>query len=567
MTLDICDKRQAILSEEGQLLVVGGPGSGKTTIALLKARNSCSRLQPGQRILFLSFSRAAVKQIVTRSAEMLSSSERRLVQVRTYHLFCLQLLQSHGALLNGLGASFLVPAAERLRKSQFDGDWHEEAERLAREESIFCFDQLAGGVANLLEQSRAVRALYGSKYPIVILDEFQDTDNDQWRLVKAMATEARVVCLADPRQRIFDFRPKVSPERIEQLRSELSPREFDLGADNHRSPSSEILEFADAILRNQRPLPKSKDVRLASYYGTSDFDGTVHANLVWTYSKLRARGINEPCVAVLCRSNALVVRLSGALLQARKYAGQVFNPVPHDVVWDADLAASSGQVVGSIMEWPSVEQGLVHTLDLVADYFRLKHAEKPTQSAERSSRQFEAAARAVEQGKVPRIKAGKELRLEWEAGIKLGGEPVGDWAAARRVLERIDATNAVGVAAQLIRLHRATDALASELMDLWQRTGTYVGAAALVRRTLDQERLLSAERDPSGCMLMSMHKSKGREFDAVVLVEGTWGSSFLDESREAPPFEASRRLLRVAITRARHFVTLVRRRGARHLVD
>lgn len=48
-----------ILAAAGHLLVTGGPGSGKTTIALLKAQKRIPNLKPGQEILFLSFSRAA----------------------------------------------------------------------------------------------------------------------------------------------------------------------------------------------------------------------------------------------------------------------------------------------------------------------------------------------------------------------------------------------------------------------------------------------------------------------------------------------------------------------------
>ena len=44
---DLCDKRRAILDSAGHMLVLGGPGSGKTTIALLKARRMVlERLQP-----------------------------------------------------------------------------------------------------------------------------------------------------------------------------------------------------------------------------------------------------------------------------------------------------------------------------------------------------------------------------------------------------------------------------------------------------------------------------------------------------------------------------------------
>lgn len=84
---------------------------------------------------------------------------------------------------------------------------------------------------------------------------------------------------------------------------------------------------------------------------------------------------------------------------------------------------------------------------------------------------------------------------------------------------------------------------------------------------LEQERLIAAERDPQGCILMNIHKSKGKEFDAVVLVEGAFKSGFFDERTEKAPFERSRRLLRVGLTRARALVTIVRPQKARPLVD
>src|SRR4051812_31528094 len=92
----------------------------------------------------------------------------------------------------------------------------------------------------------------------------------------------------------------------------------------------------------------------------------------------------------------------------------------------------------------------------------------------------------------------------------------------------------------------------------WADTGDYRPARDIARRTLDLGQVMSSQADPQGVLLMAMHKSKGKEFDAVVLVEGAWTSKFFDENREAPPYEASRRLLRLGITRARRRVVIVR---------
>src|ERR1044071_5502711 len=107
MKLELGETREAILAQEGHLLVLGGPGSGKTTIALLKAKRRYKLLKPGQEILFLSFSLAAIRQVLIRCREILTAEERRAIAVRTYHSFCLELLESHGRLLRGRPARFL----------------------------------------------------------------------------------------------------------------------------------------------------------------------------------------------------------------------------------------------------------------------------------------------------------------------------------------------------------------------------------------------------------------------------------------------------------------------------
>ncbi len=83
-------------------------------------------------------------------------------------------------------------------------------------------------------------------------------------------------CLADPEQRIFDYRDDIDPRRLEILRENIGVSEFDLGSENHRSPNADILKFADAVLRNARPLPVTSDIKRVSYW-PNVFDETAHA--------------------------------------------------------------------------------------------------------------------------------------------------------------------------------------------------------------------------------------------------------------------------------------------------
>lgn len=557
--MEICEKRQAILEQAGNLLVTGGPGSGKTTIALLKAQRWCDQLRPGQDVLFLSFSRAAVRQILSKCKALLSRRQQKLIQVKTYHSFCLEVLESHGRLLSGQVVSFLFPGDERLQRSIFDGDWDEERARLSAEEGHICFDLFAPSVANLLERSSSVRSLIARKYPFIIVDEFQDTDDDQWRIVQSLAESSVVFCLADPEQRIFEYRHSVDPKRTETLRESLKPTEVDLGGENHRSPTAGILRFADAVLQNGPKLPETDDVKIINYRGKS-FESLVHAGVLWTFSELRKRDVDNPCVAVLCRSNSFVAKLSILLSEEHAFKTQTLKPVEHDVVWDADLAAAAAQVVGTVLEWPGKSKKIAvgRTLDLLAHYYRLKNAESPSKGASENARKYAEAMDAVAAGEPPRLKVARQLLVRFDEGLTLVGDSVEDWRHARSVLRDIKGLNDVFKEARMVRLFRLTDALGEALDELWLKSGSYVGACQLIKRVLDRERLLAADRDPRGCILMTMHKSKGKEFDGVVLVEGHFSSPFFDQKREKPPYERSRRLLRVGITRARYITTIIR---------
>jgi DNA helicase II / ATP-dependent DNA helicase PcrA len=257
------------------------------------------------------------------------------------------------------------------------------------------------------------------------------------------------------------------------------------------------------------------------------------------------------------------------LAEPHVFNGQSLPPVDHDVLWDAELSATAATVVATILEWPTepARVSVARTLRTIAAYYKLKNAEDPRAVAAENARKYDAAALTVAHGDNPRINAAKALLAAHVAGLPQVGDPVEDWREARRLLNTIPPLEELFREARLVRLFRATDALAAGLAKRWLDTASYVGASGIVKRVLDQERLLAADRDARGCVLMNMHKAKGKEFDGVVLVEGAFKSSFFDDRYEQPPYERSRRLLRVGITRARALVTIVRPRNARPLVD
>lgn len=560
MTFTLSAGAQLAYDQGGRIMVLGGPGSGKTTLSLLKTQRIIPTLEPGQNVLFLSFSRAAVTQVLNRTRDVLTSEERSRITVQTYHAFCMDILRAHGRLLHGGPARILFPDREKVAKAGHEGDWDVERDRLAAHEGLYAFDNFAGGAASLLIAVPKVADLIADRFPVIILDEFQDTSDAQWDLVQALSERSELIILADPDQRIFEYDNRVDPERLNHVRDVLRPVVFDLGGENHRSPDAGILQFADAVLHN-RELPETQDV--SQYYGyANQLELLTHLFCVWLYSELKKKGVARPSIVVLARTNAMVAEISSWISKSHEFKGATYEPLAHDVLWDASVSAAAAQIIATILEWPAktVLERATSTLEAVADYFEVKSAAAsngPIVGALALRDRYRTNAQLLRDGKNARPAAAKHIVAQAKAGLDLVGDPRRDWLAARAILESADGLEEIVQAARFIRLFGATDEIGGRLSDQWDQLGSYGRATDLVRRTLDQQKLATEQRDPQGFVLMNMHKSKGKEFDGVVIVEGFRRAEFFT-GREAAPHLQTRRLLRVAITRARHRVLFIR---------
>ncbi|MFE9428900.1 UvrD-helicase domain-containing protein [Kitasatospora sp. NPDC006697] len=556
----IDEVRQEILDSAGHLVIVGGPGCGKTSIALLKARKTLGTLEDEQRVLFLSFSRAAVRQITDRMAGVFDRIGRERLEVKTFHASFLEIVRTHGRLLTGQPSRFIAPDRERQLKADFDGDWEAERRRLAAEEGRYVFDLLADATADLLERSASLRALYSSVYPLIIVDEFQDTNTDQWRVIKALSSTSTVICLADPDQRIFGHLEGVEEGRLDEAIEHLKPTSFDLSKDNHRSPAGGLLDFANAVLRNI-PHPKPNGVFTWTYTPGWGVPGpvVVHRGVVAMRKHLTERLGRTPTVAILASVNSILWSVSEALSTERQAESGTIPAVDHALQWDPELSAAAGYTVASIMEWPGLTrtEAIIGTARSIADFYREKLAGGTT-GARSKINAMENGLTALIAGKPIRSKTVNALVAAYDAGISFTGQPVTDWKTARARLTGSAELDEVLKHAQLLRLLNATDALAWALTDSWDGTASYNGAVAAVRAVLGAEALTASQQPTEPVALMSMHRSKGKEFDGVVIYEGPYAGRLLDPAWDAERILAQRRLLRVAITRARSLVLFVR---------
>jgi len=557
--MELDDTRKEILAANGHLLIEGGPGCGKTTIALLTARQTLDTLDPEQRVLFLSFSRAAVRQISDRMQGIFGSAGRGKLEIRTFHSFFLDLLRSHGRLLTGAPSSFIAPDRERQLRADFDGDWKEETHRLARQDARYVFDRLAGTAATLLESRTAVRALYSDTYPAIIVDEFQDTSNDQWRAVRVLSSTSTVICLADPDQRIFDHIDGVDEARVAQAIEQLRPSCFDLSKDNYRNPDGGLLDYADAVLRNDSSQAIPDNVKTARYGWRVTCEVKVHEAIVALRAHLEKTLDQVPTIAVLAPVNSLVGRISEVISTDTVVANVSLPIIDHELHWDPELSAAAGYVVASIMEWSHLTrtEAIPKTLRSIGDFYRIKLA-GGTAGARGTIQTTERAITAFKSNATVRAKAAKLIIQAFDDGIELAGDPVSDWQTARARLHGASELEEIFGTVRLLRLFKATDALAWALIDAWDGQAAYVDAAGIVQRVLANETLDPSQQEAAMVSLMSMHKSKGKEFDGVIIAEGAYGARLLDSNWNENRMQANRRLLRVAITRARHMVIFVR---------
>ena len=561
--MEVCDLRQQLLDCTGHALVIGGPGSGKTTIALKKAVTRIGDgLAPGQSVLFLSFSRAAVARVGEATRLEVPKAQRGMLSMQTFHSFFWTLLSAHAYLLGApKSLRILLPQDEQAIygtikvKERNDENpawqaWLAERERLFREDGRIAFDLFASNAAQLLGRSQHLRRLIAQRHPLIIVDEAQDTNDHAWRCIELLAPTAQVICLADLEQQIFDHLPGIGPERIAAIRNSLNPLEVDLGAQNHRSGGTEIATFGQDILLGK--------VRGSPYAGVSAFAynpklRTSSAVMRMSLGMLqraikKATGKYAKNVAILTHSGASAAKISAALNAEPK-------PVRHKLSFDEAEAMLTARFAAFLLE-PK------HDLDRMQD---LGTALELLAAAKRANglaaaKQWQLWAFAIQAGKMPKAKFVQSLFAVMDElrGQGFSGDPARDWTRVKLALRAVGdehLTEAARNLDYLVAFNRGKR-ISGGLGAVWIRDGHYTGARQVLDLALAQDQILGGIDDPPGVQVMTVHKSKGKQFDGVIVVrEGRHDGQQMVSSfvwwGDEPPYHRSRKILRVAITRAK----------------
>jgi DNA helicase-2/ATP-dependent DNA helicase PcrA len=230
------DQRRAAEAIDGPLVVVAGPGSGKTRMLTHRLAHLVAECGvPAAACLAVTFTRRSTEELRARLAALVPPGMGACA-VYSFHSLGLAMLRAHGAAL-GLAANFRV-AGEPERAGALAADMgitEAKATRLLRAVSVLKrtgvaaageaaealaalrrlgsaqgwidFDDLVGMAVAMLEQDAGIAALWRGRFRHICADEFQDVDEIQYRMLRLLTGPGGNICvIGDPNQAIYGFR-------------------------------------------------------------------------------------------------------------------------------------------------------------------------------------------------------------------------------------------------------------------------------------------------------------------------------------------------------------------------
>lgn len=542
----LTQKQKDILDASRPLLVTGGPGSGKTTVAILKAAALVPTLKPTQRILFLSFARATVARIIEAIEQdtSIDPTIREAIEVDTYHAFFWRLLKTHGYLL-GLPRRLylLTPPNEAIALSairrgykarrklsdaklrELEGKEDAERQRLAKNDGRIVFNQFGPLVARLMKCTK-IRDLVAQAYPFVILDEFQDTTAPQWEVMKSLGDKSGLIALADPEQRIFEF-AGAEEKRIQQYKDTFKAETIDLAGDNHRSKGTDIAEFGNDILKGTfRPDRAYLGIAVDLFpCNANQAFAKLHGEVLKARARLIKSGAKGWTRAVLVPTRQMTRLVSDKF---REPVGSM-PPIQHTAAVDMEGPILAAELIALLLQQPKGSDAERQCVDLICGFYRGRDGENiGVGNAAEADRIDAAYARCVEKEQVgkqaPKNSLFHAMRATLAAACALGlsGDPASDWVEVRRVLEMSDCFRMREIAGEVrnIRLMERGAQLRQSLLTDWISNSSYPSALSIIRQAFVQEHFAAANRPDTGVVVMNMHKAKGKQFDEVIIFEG-----------------------------------------------
>ncbi|SDF50010.1 ATP-dependent helicase [Thalassobaculum litoreum] len=583
---------------DGPLFVLAGPGSGKTRVLTTRVAKLLAKSpEKSFRVMALTFTNKAADEMATRIEAFVPEQQHR-AKVGTFHSFCMQMLQQHGSHI-GINPDFAIYSLQSdrvdllrdaIRESGLNSDDDRflsaidklkarliqpegSAKRFRdsasgeRIEQVFRAYEAALSRANALDFGSLIAQAYRliSTYPGVavhyrrtyaywMFDEFQDTTDGQYRLIKALAGDSfrNIVAVADDDQIIYQWNG-ASFQQIQRFRADFQPTEIQLPT-NYRCPPSIVAAANQLVVNNtqrtmsKKPLeagkttllyPDGQHIRLTRY--SSEEEETI--GVATEISKIETSQLGE--VSVLARTRALLERMLKGLA-------------------DADVPAAIAQRRDNFRSpqflW------LSSALRLAARPLDRRALDALTGAF---NRWFDTAILSDDVASAAEISS-RSLLSEWAASVSsVGGERVEALASIAMRLSSHPSTFRDAITNSLEQFLQESAEDSSDLEEdraawtaLVRSIGQSIGRDAQLEQFLQELALRSKEPPvvPNTVTLMTIHSAKGKEFDHVYVIglaEDVLPSfQSVKAGEQSPEMEEERRNCFVAITRARERLCL-----------
>lgn len=368
------NQREAVEWDRGPLLVLAGPGSGKTRVLTYRIARVLEQSEGKHfRILALTFTNKAAAEMRSRVEELVPQEFGR-VRLTTFHSYAAELLQQHGnhlsfrpdfqilsndadreALLDDainqlrkdlsyslpehFGAAKLLPAVTRLLERCIPAA---EAEVILEQSNVENAAPLARVYVAYRDALRATNSLdfpsliaesldllnkvphlvkhIRKVFKHILVDEFQDTNHTQYRILSHIAKPdpSTLFVVADDDQIIYQWNG-ASPKRIQALRDDFDVSELQL-PENYRCPPS-VIELANSLIEKnlnrsagKRPLTAIKQGENGDVVRVLGFD-SVDEEAEWIAKDIEQRSEEQrKNCAVLARTKRLL-DLAGRTLE------------------------------------------------------------------------------------------------------------------------------------------------------------------------------------------------------------------------------------------------------------